>query len=138
MLKTIAVIFILSLLNGCVQNAALLGPVITGASTGSAFQAGLSYGSGKAVTIITGKSTTENIQTLLDPNKSKEDGSDTENIKALLDSNKSKEDDSDTENIKTLLNINKNKQVNNENANNFFKLVKKVNNRSAIKDFTNQ
>ena len=119
MLKTIAVIFILSFLNGCVQNAALLGPVITGASTGSAFQAGLSYGSGKAVTIITGKSTTENIQTLLDPNKSKED-------------------DSDTENIKTLLDINKNKQVNNENANNFFRLVKKINKINSNKNLANR
>ena len=118
MLKTIAVIFILSLLNGCVQNAALLGPVITGASTGSAFQAGLSYGSGQAVTIITGKSTTENIQILLEPNKSKEDDSDVENIKTLLDSNKKKEDSK-------------------ENANNFFRLVK-INKSNSDKDLANQ
>ena len=120
MLKNIAVIFILSLLNGCVQNAALLGPVITGASTGSVFQAGLSYGSGRAVTIITGKSTTENIQILLDPNKSEEDDNDTE------------------KNIKTLLDPNKNKEDNNENANSFFKLVKKVNKSNSIKDLANQ
>jgi len=119
MLKNIAVIFILSLLNGCVQNAALLGPVITGASTGSVFQAGLSYGSGRAVTIITGKSTTENIQILLDPNKPKEDDRDIENIETLLDPNKNKED-------------------NNKNANNFFKLVKKINKSNSIKDLANQ
>tara|TARA_B100000795_G_scaffold255641_1_gene227440 strand:- start:569 stop:928 length:360 start_codon:yes stop_codon:yes gene_type:complete len=119
MLKTITLIFFLSLLNGCVQNAAFLGPVITGASTGSAYQAGLSYGSSIVVTKITGKSPTENIQILLVPNKSKEDDNNTENIKTLLDPNKNKED-------------------NNENANSFFKLVKKVNESNSIKDLANQ
>ena len=119
MLKTIALIFFLSLLNGCVQNTAFLGPVITGASTGSAYQAGLSYGSSKVITKITGKSPTENIQILLDPNKSEEDDNDTENIKTLLDPNKNKED-------------------NNEKANSFFKLVKKVNKSNSIKDLANQ
>ena len=119
MLKSIVVIFFLSLLNGCVQNAALLGPIITGASTGSALQAGLSYGSGQAVTIITGKSATENMQ-------------------ILLDSNKPKEDERDIENIETLLDPNKNKEDNNENANSFFKLVKKVNKSNSIKDLANQ
>ena len=98
MLKVITAIFFLLLLNGCVQSTAFLGPIFTGASTGSAYQAGVSYGSGQFITKITGKSPTDNVKNFL---------------------NQSKEDDR-------------------ENANNFFKLVKKVNNRSAIKDFTNQ
>ena len=52
-------------LNSCAQNAALLGPAITGVSTGSVYQAGLSYGSNEAIKKATGKTTTENIKSLL-------------------------------------------------------------------------
>ena len=52
-------------LNSCAQNAAFLGPAITGVSTGSLYQAGLSYGSTEAVKNITGKTPTENIKKLL-------------------------------------------------------------------------
>ena len=69
--KIIAGLFLLFFLNGCVQSAALLGPAYTMASTGNVFQAGLSYGSNQAVKKITGKSTTENIKSLVD-NKKKE------------------------------------------------------------------
>jgi phosphoribosylaminoimidazole (AIR) synthetase len=64
--KIIAGLFLLFFLNGCVQSAALLGPAYTLASTGNIYQAGLSYGSNQAVKKITGKSTTENIKSLLD------------------------------------------------------------------------
>ena len=60
-------------LNGCVQNAAFLGPAITVAGNGSAYKAGLSYVSNQAVTKITGKTTTENLKTLLNPNNFKKD-----------------------------------------------------------------
>jgi len=98
MLKVITAVFFLLLLNGCIQYTAFLGPILTGASTGSAYQAGLSYGSSQAITKITGKSPTENVKSLLD---------------------QSKEDDS-------------------ENANDFFKLVKKINSTSGIKNLINQ
>ena len=39
--------------NGCVQNTAFLGPIITGATTGSVSSAGLSYGSNKVITTLT-------------------------------------------------------------------------------------
>tara|TARA_B100000780_G_scaffold100354_1_gene70093 strand:+ start:937 stop:1245 length:309 start_codon:yes stop_codon:yes gene_type:complete len=74
--------FLILLLNSCAQNVALLGPVITGASTGSAYQAGLSYGSGKAVTKITGKTTTENIKSLL--NKGNDEKEDSENADSFF------------------------------------------------------
>ena len=40
----------------------MLGPAYTFTSTGSAFQAGLSYGSGELVTMYTGKTPIENIK----------------------------------------------------------------------------
>ena len=63
--KIIIGLFCLSFLNGCVQNAAFFGPAITGVSTGSIYQAGLSYGSNEAIKKATGKTTTENIKSLL-------------------------------------------------------------------------
>ena len=118
MLKTITSIFFLLVLNGCVQSTAFLGPAITVASTGNVYQAGLSYGSGTAITKITGKSSLENIKTLLDPTKTTEDDSDTGNIKTLLDLNRKKDDS--------------------EKANNFFKVVKRINKRNAIQDLASQ
>ena len=69
--KIIAVIFLLSFLNGCVQSTALLGPAYTMASTGNIYHASLSYGSNQAVKNITGKSPTENIKSLVDNKKIK-------------------------------------------------------------------
>jgi hypothetical protein len=69
--KIIAGSFLLFFLNGCVQSVALLGPVYTMTSTGNIYQAGLSYGSNQAVKKITGKSPTENIQSLVDNKKLK-------------------------------------------------------------------
>jgi phosphoribosylaminoimidazole (AIR) synthetase len=71
--KIIAGLFLLFFLNGCVQSTALLGPAYTLASTGNIYQAGLSYGSNKAVEEITGKSPTENIKSLTDSKKSQID-----------------------------------------------------------------
>jgi hypothetical protein len=67
--KIIAGLFLLFFLNGCVQSTALLGPAYTLSSTGNIYQAGLSYGSNQAVKKITGKSPTENIQSLVDNKK---------------------------------------------------------------------
>ena len=69
--KIIAGLFLLFFLNGCVQSAALLGPAYTLTTTGNIYQAGLSYGSNQAVKKITGKSPTENIQSLVDNKKLK-------------------------------------------------------------------
>ena len=69
--KIIAGLFLLFFLNSCVQSTALLGPVYTLTSTGSIYQAGLSYGSNQAVKNITGKTPTENIKSLVDNKKMK-------------------------------------------------------------------
>jgi len=64
--KIITGFFLLCFLNGCVQGTALLGPAYTLISTGNIYHAGVSYGSNQAVKKITGKSTTENIKSLVD------------------------------------------------------------------------
>tara|TARA_B110000037_G_C16830344_1_gene387485 strand:+ start:232 stop:585 length:354 start_codon:yes stop_codon:yes gene_type:complete len=69
--KIIIGVFLLFFLSGCAQNGALLGPAYTLASTGNIYHAGLSYGSNKAIKKITGKSPTENIKSLTDNKKSK-------------------------------------------------------------------
>ena len=62
-------IIILLLLNACMQNTAFLGPAVTVASTGNIGQAGISYSTNKAIKKITGKSTIENIESLLEIKK---------------------------------------------------------------------
>ena len=69
--KIIAGLFLLLFLNGCVQTTALLGPAYTLTSSGNIYQAGLSYSSNQAIKKITGKSPTENIQSLVDNKKKK-------------------------------------------------------------------
>ena len=63
--KLILAVFFFNLLNGCVQNTAFLGPIYTFTTNGNIYHAGLSYGSDKAVTTLTGKSTGENIKDLI-------------------------------------------------------------------------
>ena len=83
--KILIGLFLLFILNGCVQSTALLGPAYTLASTGNIYQAGLSYGSNKAVEEITGKSPTENIKSLTDNKKLKiEDDQDYDEFFALV------------------------------------------------------
>ena len=83
--KIIAGLFLLFFLNGCVQSTALLGPTYTLASTGNIYQAGLTYGSNKAIEKITGKSPTENIKSLTDNKKLKiEDDQDYDEFFALV------------------------------------------------------
>ena len=69
--KIFAGLFLLFFLNGCVQNAALLGPAYTLASNGNIYHAGLSYGSNQAVKKVTGKTPTEYIKSLVDNKKMK-------------------------------------------------------------------
>ena len=68
-MKILSLILLLLLFNGCLQGSALLGPAVTIASTGNVYQAGLSYGSNKAIKKITGKTTIQNIQEILTPKK---------------------------------------------------------------------
>jgi hypothetical protein len=65
--KIIMGIFLLSLLNGCAQNTAFLGPLYTLGTTGNSLQAGISYGSNQIVSKVTGKTAGENIQEILQP-----------------------------------------------------------------------
>ena len=47
--KIIISAFAMCFLTGCLQNVAFLGPALTVASTGSVYQAGLSYGSSQVI-----------------------------------------------------------------------------------------
>ena len=61
------------LLNGCIESTALLGPAITGMSTGSIYEASLSYGASHVIKKETGQSTVEHMTEILEPiNKKKE------------------------------------------------------------------
>ena len=54
MIRKILLLSVLLLLNNCVTSGtALLGPIFTGAKTGSVYQASLSYGSGKLIKQLT-------------------------------------------------------------------------------------
>ena len=58
-------IFFISLLSGCAQNGALLGPAYTLATTGNAYNAGLTYGGNELIIKTTGKSVTQNFKDAL-------------------------------------------------------------------------
>ena len=67
--KIIFGLFIFSFLSGCAQNAALIGPAYTFASSGSVYQAGFAYGGNEIITKATGKSAVENVKEVLIPKK---------------------------------------------------------------------
>ena len=63
--KIIIGIFLLNFLGGCAQNAALVGPAYTLATTGNVYHASFAYGGNEIITKTTGKSTTENLKEIL-------------------------------------------------------------------------
>jgi fructose/tagatose bisphosphate aldolase len=71
--KIILRLSLVTFLNGCVQSTALLGPIYTFGTTGSAHQAGFSYGSNKVITTLTGKTSLENVEDLLKEKKKDSD-----------------------------------------------------------------
>jgi len=76
--KILLITIFITILNSCVQNTALVGSAITLANTGNTYQAGLSYGSSKIITKVTGKTTSRHIIEILVP---KEEGT---NLKQWL------------------------------------------------------
>ena len=69
--KIIFGFFVIASLNGCAQSTALLGPAYTLSSSGNVFQAGLSCGSNKIVTSVTGKSASDNLKKIIKKNSDK-------------------------------------------------------------------
>ena len=67
--KTIIGIFLVSLLCGCAQNVALLGPAYTLTTSGNVYHAGLTYGGNEMITKTTGKSIAQNFKEVLTPKK---------------------------------------------------------------------
>ena len=69
-LKKITIaLLLLSFLSGCAQNAALLAPAYTLASSGNVYQASFTYGSNEVITRVTGKSAAQNFKEALAPNQ---------------------------------------------------------------------
>ena len=68
-MKKILLLLCFVMLTGCFQSIALLGPAITGASTGKIYQAGLSYGTNMIMEQATGKTAYEHMFSMLDNNK---------------------------------------------------------------------
>ena len=64
-MKKIFLLLCLVFLSGCFQSIALLGPAVTGASTGKIYQAGLSYGTNMLMLQATGKTTSEHMMDIL-------------------------------------------------------------------------
>ena len=69
MKKILLILVCFILLSGCVQSLALLGPAITGASTGKIYQAGLSYGTNMIMEQATGKTAYGHMFDMLDNKK---------------------------------------------------------------------
>ena len=70
-MKKIFLLLCFVFLSGCFQSIALLGPAMTGASTGKIYQAGLSYGTNVIMLQATGKTTTEHMLDILNSNETK-------------------------------------------------------------------
>ena len=64
--KIFFVIFSLIILTACIQTTSLLGPGVTVATTGNAFQAGLQYGANTALKNETGKDVITHIKDTVD------------------------------------------------------------------------
>ena len=60
--KIILGLFAISFLSACASPTAMLGPAYTLTSSGSALQAGMTYGSNELITMYTGKTPLENLQ----------------------------------------------------------------------------
>jgi len=63
--KIIIGVFLANFLVSCAQNAALLGPAYTLATSGNVYHAGLTYGGNELITKTTGKSATQNLKEVL-------------------------------------------------------------------------
>ena len=70
-MKKILLLVCFVFLSGCFQSIALLGPAITGASTGKIYQAGLSYGTNMIMLQATGKTTSEHMLDILNSKEEK-------------------------------------------------------------------
>ena len=71
--KIIIGLLFVCFLSGCAQNAALLGPAYTFATSGNIYHAGLTYSGNEIITKSTGKSMAQNIKEGLVPKKEDSD-----------------------------------------------------------------
>ena len=81
-------LFFVCFLSGCAQNASLLGPAYTLATTGNVYHAGLTYGGNEIITKTTGKSAAENIKIVI--KKKKDDTSFEKLVKSNIEKTRKK------------------------------------------------
>jgi len=85
--KKILSLGLLLFLNNCMQSTAMVGPAITLASTGNIYQAGFSFGAGKAVENETGMTTTELLKNNIDLEKKDKNSELDKSLAILLELN---------------------------------------------------
>jgi len=66
--KIFFLLFSLTILNGCIETTAFLGPAISVGTTGNVYQASLSYSTNRIIHSATGKTPIEHVTNFLDPN----------------------------------------------------------------------
>ncbi len=64
--KILLYLFSLTILNGCIEPTAFLGPAITISNSGNVYQASLSYASNKVILNNTGKTPLEHFNSLIE------------------------------------------------------------------------
>ncbi len=64
--KILLYLFSLTILNGCIEPTAFLGPAITISNSGNVYQASLSYASNKVIFNNTGKTPLEHFNSLIE------------------------------------------------------------------------
>ena len=67
--KAVLLLSCISILSGCMQSSAVMGPAVTFVSTGSIYNAGISFGANKAVEKETGMTTSEILSKKLKQNQ---------------------------------------------------------------------
>jgi hypothetical protein len=71
--KILLYLFSLTILNGCIEPTAFLGPAITISNSGNVYQASLSYASNQVILNSTGKTPLEHLNSLTERNDLYED-----------------------------------------------------------------
>ena len=71
--KILLYLFSLTILNGCIETTAFLGPAITISNSGNVYQASLSYASNQVILNTTGMTPLEHLNSLIDRNDLYED-----------------------------------------------------------------
>ena len=85
--KAILLLSCISILTGCMQSSAVMGPAVTFVSTGSIYNAGISFGANKAVEKETGMTTSEILSKKLKQKQTRSNNELNHSLITLIDLN---------------------------------------------------